>query len=226
MGMGSAERWDWDGLSARLRDGVRQLGLSIDGVQVNQMLTYLELLNRWNGVHSLSAWRSPSDLLLHHALDSMTLVGPLRRYAGDRSLRILDAGSGPGFPAAVLAIMCPAWSVTAVDAVAKKIAFVRQAATESGVLNLVGLHARFQEVSKANPFDVVVSRALGSLGTLASQTRHMLAPGGVWIAQKGRPPEQEISELAQDFQVFHVEHVTVPGLDAQRCLVWMKEASQ
>jgi 16S rRNA (guanine527-N7)-methyltransferase len=189
--MASAEPWDRDSLSAQLRSGVGQLDLPIDDVQVNQLLTYLAMLNRWNGVHSLSAWKKPSDLLVHHVLDSMTLVGPLKRHAQGRPVRILDAGSGPGFPAVVLAVMEPRWSVTAVDAVAKKIAFVRQAAAEAGVHNLACLHARLEEVSVADLFDVVVSRALGALDALAAQTRHVLAPSGVWIAQKGRSPERE-----------------------------------
>jgi 16S rRNA (guanine527-N7)-methyltransferase len=224
--MASAEQWDRDSLSAQLRGGVRQLDLSIDDVQVNQLLTYLALLNRWNGVHNLSAWKKPSDLLVHHVLDSMTLVGPLRRHAGERRVRVLDAGSGPGFPAVVLAAMDPQWSVTAVDAVAKKIAFVRQAATEAAVRNLVGLHGRLEEVSVADLFDVVVSRALGTLDSLVAQTRRLLAPRGVWVAQKGRMPALEIAQLRGESQVFHVEPVTVPGLDAQRCLVWMSETHQ
>jgi len=213
-------------LSVQLRSGARQLDLPIDDVQVNQFLTYLALLSRWNSVHNLSAWKKPADLLVHHMLDSMTLVGPLKKHAGERPLRILDAGSGPGFPAVVLAVMEPRWSVTAVDAVAKKMAFVRQAATESGIHNLLGLHARLEEISVADLFDVVVSRALGALDTFAAQTRHLLAPGGVWIAQKGRIPKQEIAELPDDLRVFHVEPVTVPGLDAHRCLVWIGEARQ
>ena len=224
--MAAAEQWDQDSLSLQLRLGVRQLDLSIDDVQVNQLLTYLALLNRWNGVHNLSAWKRPPDHLVHHVLDSMTLVGPLKRHAGERPLRILDAGSGPGFPAVVLAVMGPRWSVTAVDAVAKKIAFVRQAAKEAAIRNLLVLHARLEEISVTDLFDVVVSRALGALDAFAAHTRHLLAPGGIWIAQKGRMPEREIAGLRGDFRVFHVEPVTVPGLDAQRCLVWMSETQQ
>jgi 16S rRNA (guanine527-N7)-methyltransferase len=220
--MACADPWSSDDLAGQLRDGTRQLKVLIDDAQVNQLLAYLALLNRWNTVHSLSAWKKPSDLLVHHLLDSMTLVAPLRRHAGGRSLQILDAGSGAGFPAAVLAVMEPGWSVHAVDSVAKKIAFVRQAAKEAGIHNLVGVQARFRDLSPVSPFDVIVSRALGSLDAFAVQTRRLLASGGVWIAQKGRVPEEEISGLGRGFQVFHVEPVTVPGLVAQRCLVWMR----
>ena len=223
--MARSVQWDWDGLSARLLEGARQLELSINEAQARQLIAYLERLDRWNGVHSLSAWKTPLDFLVHHVLDGMSLVGPLQRFAESRPLRILDAGSGPGFPAVVLAVLGPTWSVTAVDAVAKKIAFVRQATAESGISNLVGLHARLEDIPPSKPFDVVVSRAFGSLGHFTAQTRHLLAPGGVWVAQKGRVPQDEMAQLRGDFQVFHVEPVTVPGLDAERHLVWMRKGN-
>jgi len=221
--MALSVQWDWGVLSGRLRAGARQLELSINDAQCKQLIAYLERLDRWNGVHSLSAWKAPSDLLVHHVFDSMSLVGPLRRFAESRPLRILDAGSGPGFPAVVLAVMEPPWSVIAVDAVAKKIAFVRQAATESGIGNLVGSHARLEDMPPSKPFDVVVSRAFGSLDTFAAQTCHLLTAGGVWVAQKGRVPQEEMAQLRDDIQVFHVEPVTVPELDAERHLVWMRK---
>jgi len=221
--MAPSVSWDSAGLSGRLQEGARQLERSIDDAQVKQLIAYLERLHRWNGVHSLSAWKDPSALLVHHVFDSMSVVGPLERYAEGRPLRVLDAGSGPGFPAVVLAVMNPAWSVTAVDAVAKKIAFVRQAAAESGIPNVAGLHARLEDMPPAKPFDVVVSRAFGSLVHFTAQTRHLLAPDGVWVAQKGRMPNEEMAQLRDDLQVFHVEPVTVPGLDAERHLVWMRK---
>jgi 16S rRNA (guanine527-N7)-methyltransferase len=217
----AAEQRDWDDLSRRLRIGAAQLELPIEDAQARQLLAYIAHLDRWNGVHSLSAWKNPSDFLVHHVFDSMTLVNPLGRFARGRPLHVLDAGSGPGFPAAVLATMRPDWSVVAVDAVGKKVAFVRQAAAEAGIPNLVGLHARLEDLVRPTPFDIVVSRAFGSLDSLAKQTSHLLAPEGIWVAQKGRVPKEEMARLRGDFQVFHVEHVTVPELDVERHLVWM-----
>ena len=220
--MPPSEQCDWADVPERLREGARQLGLSIQDKQANQLLSYLTLLGRWNGVHNLSAWKEPFDLLVHHVFDSMTLIGPLRRYGAGRPLSILDAGSGPGFPAAPLAVMSPNWSVTAADAVAKKIAFVRQAAAESGIRNLFGLHTRLEDATPSELFDVVVSRALGSIANLALRTGHLLKPAGIWVAQKGRLPQHEIDALSEGLQVFHVEPVTTPGLDAERCLIWMR----
>src|SRR5262245_52537471 len=216
----------WDGLASRLSMAAGRLGLPIDDVQVDRLLKYLMLLDRWNRVHSLSAWKSPSDLLVRHVFDGLTLVGPLRRFAGGKPLRILDAGSGPGFPAVVLALMQPGWLVTAVDAVAKKIAFVTQAAAEVGVGNLIGTHGRLEKLASPEPFDVVVSRAFGSLDALTRQTRHLLAPAGAWVAQKGLRPDDEIAKLQEDLEVFHVEPVTVPDLQAERCLVWLRRVAR
>ena len=224
--MPSAEQCDWEALSTRLKVGASQLELSIEDGQVKRLLAYLQHLDRWNGVHNLSAWKNPLDFLIHHVFDSMTLLGPLERFAKGQPLRILDAGSGPGFPAAVLAVMLPAWSVTAIDAVAKKISFIRQAAAESRIPNLSAVHVRLEDFAPSTPFDIVVSRAFASLDTFAALTDHLLRPGGAWVAQKGRMPGEEIEQLREDFRVFHVEPVTVPGLDAKRHLIWMRRVDR
>ena len=217
-----AQPTDWSELSRQLSDGVRQLGLSVDRMQSDQLLAYLACLERWNGVHNLSAWKLPSDFLVRHVLDSFTLVAPLRRFSEGRPLRILDAGSGPGFPAAVLAVMQPDWAVSAVDVVAKKVAFVRHAAADARISNLEGVHARLESLHPLQLFDVVVSRAFASLARLAASTRHLLAADGVWVAQKSRTVANEAAELDRGLEVFHVEPVTVPGLAAERNLVWMR----
>ena len=219
--MASAPHLEGEDLSRRLDAAAGSLGLAMEPAQAVQLLAYLACLQRWNTVHSLSAWKSASDLLLHHVFDSLTLVAPLSRFFGGKSLRVLDAGSGPGFPAAVLAAMRREWSVTAVDAVAKKVAFIRQAAAESGLDNLTAVHARLEDLEPPKLFDVVVSRAFASLDRLAAVTGHVLKAGGVWVAQKGRVPDDEVAQLREGLRVFHVEPVTVPGLNAQRHLIWM-----
>lgn len=209
-------------VSQRLSSGAGQLGLSIDGAQTARLVAYLACLERWNKVYNLSAWKRPADLVAHHLLDSMTLVGPLRGYAAGRRLRVLDAGSGAGFPAAVLAIMNPDWTITAVDAVSKKMAFVQQAAAETGIGNLRVRHGRLEDLGSSDSSDLVVSRAFASLDRFVAVTKHLVAPGGVWVAQKGRLPKTEMAELSGGIEVFHVEPVTVPGLAAERHLVWMR----
>jgi 16S rRNA (guanine527-N7)-methyltransferase len=137
--------------------------------------------------------------------------------------RLLDVGSGAGLPGVVIAIACPHIQVTCVDAVAKKAAFVQQVAASLGLPHLRGLHQRIEHIH--TPHDLVCSRAFASLSDFVKGSARALAPGGVWLAFKGKSPDDEVSQLSAGAQVFHVEQLLVPGLDAQRCLVWMRSAT-
>ncbi|HET9976660.1 MAG TPA: 16S rRNA (guanine(527)-N(7))-methyltransferase RsmG [Burkholderiaceae bacterium] len=182
---------------------------------------YLGLLARWNAAYNLTAVRNPAQMRIQHLADCLAVVEPLRRQLGRRVARILDVGSGGGLPGVVLAVAESDWDVTCVDTVGKKAAFVRQVAAELALPNLHAEHARV-EALKAIPFDVVTARAFGALPDLVRLTRSLLAAGGVWMAMKGKRPDDEIAALPPDVEVFHVERLTVPGLDADRCLVWMR----
>jgi len=131
-------------------------------------------------------------------------------------------GSGGGLPGVVIAIGCPDIDVTCVDAVGKKAAFVQQVAGALGLSNLHGRHGRVEAI--AGPFDVVTSRAFASLADFTAWSDGALAEGGVWLAMKGRRPDDEIAALPPAVTVFHVEPLTVPGLEAERCLVWLRRA--
>ena len=198
-----------------------QLGLALDDAVVDRLLAYLALLRRWNRVYNLSALRDPAEMLTHHLLDCLAVVGPLQRHAKGRPLRILDVGSGGGLPGVVLAIVHGDWAVTCVDAVAKKASFIRQVAGELALPNLKAVHARVEDMPAEARFDLIVSRAFASLADFTSWSRERLAAGGVWLAMKGRAPDDEVAGLAPDVSVFHVEPLHVPGLQAQRCLVWL-----
>ena len=214
---------------ADLRDDLisaaAEMGVPLEGGAADQLLAYLSLLQRWNKVYNLSALRHPAEMLTHHLLDCLAVLPALRRHAQGRPLRILDVGSGGGLPGVVLAIMQPDWWVTCVDAVAKKSGFVRQVAGDLGLPNLRAVHARVEDMPATAVFDLVVSRAFASLADFTSWSRERLAPGGVWLAMKGRAPDEEVAALSQDRSVFHVEPLRVPGLDAERCLVWLKPAT-
>jgi 16S rRNA (guanine527-N7)-methyltransferase len=189
----------------------------------SRLEAYLGLLAQWNAAYNLTGLRDPAQMRSHHLADCLAVVEPLRRRLGEgAAARILDVGSGGGLPGVVLAIVEPAWDVTCVDAVGKKAAFVRQVASELGVPNLHAEHARI-EAMKADFFDVITSRAFASLADFAALTRYLLRPGGgVWMAMKGKPPEEEIAALPPDVEAFSVEPLQVPGLNAERCLVWMR----
>lgn len=184
---------------------------------------FLGLLARWNAAYNLTAVREPAQMRAQHLADCLAVVDPLRRHLGPgRRARILDVGSGGGLPGVVLAVADAAWDVTCVDAVGKKAAFVRQVAAELGLANLHAAHARVEALNAAAPYDVITARAFASLSELARLSRRLLAPGGAWMAMKGKRPDDELAALPSEIEVFHVEPLTVPGLDAERCLIWMR----
>ena len=209
-----------------LRAGLASLELALTDAQVDQLLDYQEMIGKWTKVYNLTAVRDPAEMLTHHLLDSLAAALPLRRYlqqAGLQAASLLDVGSGAGLPGVVIAICCPAISVTCVDAVAKKAAFIKQAALTLRLPNLNGLHARVESI--AQPFDVVCSRAFASLADFTQWSVNALAPSGVWMAMKGKHPADELAQLSAQVDVFHVEQLQVPGLGAERCIVWIRRPS-
>ena len=207
-------------LEAGLRAGAQALGLVLTDAQIQHLLDYAALIQKWNKVYNLTALRDPADMLTHHLLDSLTAIAPLRRHTQGQPIKVLDVGSGGGLPGVVLAICMHELNVSCVDTVAKKAAFVQQVAVSLKLPNLRGLHARVESLT--DPYQVICSRAFASLPDFVTWSRSALAEGGVWMAMKGKHPQSEIDALPPDVQVFHVEPLTVPGLDVERCLVWMK----
>jgi 16S rRNA (guanine527-N7)-methyltransferase len=204
------------------------LGRPPHPAEVQALAAYLALLQRWNATYNLTAVRDPAQMLVQHLADCLVVVAPLDRQlaesgrAGDAGSRVLDVGSGAGLPGVVLAILRPGLDVTCVDSVGKKAAFVRQVAGALALPNLHAQHCRVENLQAA-PFGVITSRAFASLADFAALTRRHLAPGGLWMAMKGKRPDDEMARLPADVAtVFHVEQLQVPGLDADRCLVWMR----
>jgi 16S rRNA (guanine527-N7)-methyltransferase len=207
-----------------LEAAAEQLGQPLTSAQAQRLFAYRNLIAKWNRVYNLTSLRDPAQMLSHHIIDSLAAAPPLHRHlvqAGLATVRVLDVGSGGGLPGVVLATVLEGVDVTCVDTVGKKAAFVQQVANELKLPQLHGLHSRVEEM-RATPFDVITSRAFASLVDFVQLTRMQLKPGGVWMALKGKHPSDEIAALPQDVEVFHVEQLTVPGLDAERCIVWMR----
>jgi 16S rRNA (guanine527-N7)-methyltransferase len=221
---------------ATLRQGAEVLGLALNDAQIAQLLGYHALIQKWNKVYNLTAIRDPAEMLTHHLLDSLAIIAPLRiRLAGlsykqdgadeqtknAHMYRLLDVGAGAGLPGVVIAICCPEIHVTCVDAVAKKMAFVQQVAAELKLPNLKALHARVETLTEK--YDVITSRAFATLLDFVTGSRAALKPAtGIWLAMKAKDTAAEIAVLPSDADVFHVEQLVVPGLDAERCIVWMR----
>ena len=216
-----------------LQQAAQALQLRLDSVALQRLLDFLALLQKWNRVYNLTALRDPQDMLTHHLYDSMAVVGPLQKQLGlqpdsgfgTRKIPVLDVGAGAGLPGVVLAICEPRLQVCCIDAVQKKVAFLRQVATQLQLGNLEPVHARVEQLRNHLPaveFSLVTSRAFASLSRFVASSASLLASGGCWMAMKARVPNDEIAELPPTIEVFHVEQLLVPSLREARCLVWMR----
>ncbi|NLY28338.1 MAG: 16S rRNA (guanine(527)-N(7))-methyltransferase RsmG [Alcaligenaceae bacterium] len=210
----------------RLDTALIALDLDLDTETRNRLLVYLEQLQRWNRTYNLTAVRDPSQMLVQHIFDSLSVIAPLRKELYKKTVnkaRIMDIGSGAGLPGVVLAIVHPHWHVECVDAVEKKTAFIRHVAGVLGLSNLVSTHQRVETIAPRQA-DIVISRAFASLVDFSSLAGIHVANHGYLVAMKGQSPVNEIAELQQHGQwtVEKEEPLSVPELDAQRCLLWLR----
>lgn len=206
-----------------LRDGARALGLRLSEAQLSQLVDYSRLLLRWNSVHNLTAI-AEARVLSHHLLDSLAIVGEIRTIVGDRAANMLDVGAGGGLPGIPLAIATPNLRVTLIDKAQKKVAFLTQVKLELGLANVDCVHARVESWQPSERFDLIVARAFASLAELVGLTRHLLAPGGCWLAMKGVLPQAELEELRQSAPDVRAQAIKldVPRLDAERHLILLQ----
>jgi 16S rRNA (guanine527-N7)-methyltransferase len=202
---------------AQLLSGAAQMNVPLTEAQAGKLLDYLDLLQKWNKAYNLTAVRERSAMLTQHLLDSLSIVPHLP--LGD----LLDVGSGGGLPGIPLAILQPERSITLIDTVGKKAAFLKQAAMTLGLKNLNAVSDRIESwappANRAEGFAVISARAYATLATLVGQTRRLLAENGGWYAMKGVFPDAEMAELPSDIAVMAVIPLQVPGLGAERHLV-------
>ena len=197
-----------------LAAGLAELGLDLPDTAQQQLLAFRDLLLKWNKTYNLTALRDPEQAISHHLLDSLAILP----HVGDDAL--LDVGSGGGLPGIPLAIARPQLSVRMVDTVQKKTTFLQQAAIQLGLKNVAVNHARVEEMT--GQYAQISSRAFAELKLFVELTRHLLAPGGRWLAMKGVRPDDEIAALPADIVVEQIIPLHVPGLDAERHLILLK----
>lgn len=203
-----------DRLDARLKDGLDVFGLTLPVGATDALLDYIALLARWNAAYNLTAVRDPAEMVTRHLLDSLAVLPYVR---GDN---LVDLGTGPGLPGIPLALAAPQLAVTLVDSNGKKARFLREAVRALKLANVLVVEARVEEVE--GQFDTVTARAFASLADMLAWGGRLLAPGGVWLALKGRLPEDELAGVPADFAVAQILPLSVPGLDAERHLVVIK----
>jgi 16S rRNA (guanine527-N7)-methyltransferase len=198
---------------AQLPIAARQFGLSLDAAQCQALTRLLLELNDWNQRMNLTAIRDPAQQLTKHLLDSLSIHPYLR------GARIADIGTGAGFPGLPLALVNPDKQFVLIDSVNKKLRFVAHAAQAMGLTNVSVLHTRAQDHQPEQRFDVVVSRAMGSIENFVTWCGHWCAGGGRLLAMKGRHPQEEIAALPAGWKIAAIHELKVPDLDEQRHLV-------
>jgi len=210
---------------ARLERVIATYGLVLNSEQIKKLLSYLEQLNKWNKTYNLTAIRDQEQALIQHLFDSLSIVKSFHHKMIAHTIshpQIMDVGSGGGLPGVILAITLPEATVTCVDAVEKKIAFIRHVAGVLQLKNLKATHARVEEIPEAG-MDIVTSRAFASLKDFATLSGKHVSLNGELVSMKGKQPVDEIEELVNTgWMVREIETLTVPELDAERCLVWMQ----
>ena len=199
-----------------LESGIRSLQLNLSPEQCNQLMLYLELLIKWNAVYNLTSVRNPVDMVKLHLLDSLSAVSVF-----SESSNILDVGSGGGLPGIVLAIVYPHKTISLIDTVNKKTAFLKQVKAELGLVNVTVHTGRVEQLAGVALFDVITSRAFSELANFVNWAGHLLADKGVMIALKGQMPKEEIEQLPAGWKIGRIEPVVVPGMDVQRHLLWL-----
>ncbi len=197
-----------------LATGLTGLGLNLPEDAPHQLLAFRDLLLKWNKTYNLTALRDPAQAISHHLLDSLAILPHIG--AGN----LLDVGSGGGLPGMPLAIARPDLSVSMVDTVQKKTTFLQQAVIELALKNVTVHHARVEEMH--GQYAQISSRAFAEISLFISLTRHLLAPGGRWLAMKGTRPDNELKALPADITVEAIIPLSVPGLDAERHLIILK----
>ena len=200
--------------------GCSVLDPELDDAAVEKFVAFLRLLEKWNRATNLTAVRDPLEMVTRHILDSLAVVPFLTRGS------LLDVGTGAGLPGVPIAIASPGLDVTLLDSNAKKLRFVRQAVAELGLDNVQVVQARMQEYQPGRSFDMVISRAVASLDELYRQSIHLMRPGGRMLFMKGAVPEQEIGVLKDGRAGLHIERLNVPGLAAERHLLWLETTGE
>lgn len=203
-------------LQKKLSQGLAELGIDLDAATQQKLLDYLALLEKWNKVHNLTAVRDPGDMVTLHLLDSLSVLPHIK------SGRLLDVGSGAGLPGIPLSIVRPDLQVTVMDSSHKKASFMRQAKATLGIPNLEVVCGRVEEFHPEHKFDMVISRAFSDLVEFMRLTAHLCDEGGVWLAMKGVYPFDELAQIKGPTS--EVVPLRVPGLEAQRHLVFLKAA--
>ena len=193
---------------------MRELNLNCSSLQLEKLLKYLELLQRWNKAFNLTAIRDPLQMVRLHLLDSLAIHPYVQ---GLKS--IIDVGTGPGLPGIPLAILNPEINFTLLDSNGKKTRFLFQAINELKLTNASEINHRVEVYQPNQLFDAVISRAFSSISDMLNQCDHLVSDQGCFLAMKGKKPDSELSQMSKAYKVIEVSEVNVPLIDSERHLI-------
>ena len=196
-----------------------EAGISLTDHQKNQLIAYVDMLNKWNKAYNLTSVRDPNEMLIRHILDSIVVAPHLH---GER---FIDVGTGPGLPGVPLSIVRPECHFTLLDSLGKRIRFLRQVQHELKLGNIEPVQSRVEDFPAEPPFDGVISRAFASMTDMVNWCHHLPGKTGRFYALKGQLPEDEIAQLPDGYSVEFIEKLRVPQLDGERHLVVIKQTS-
>ena len=209
--MNGTEKKDLD----LLIEGLQRMALKLSDQMIDQLMTYLNLVEKWNRVYNLTAIRERDEMIKLHFLDSLSILNHVHVK------NILDIGSGAGFPGIVLAITKPELKVTVMDSVNKKTTFMQQVKSELALTNLDVVNSRVEDYQPITLFEVVTSRAFSNLKNMMSLTQHTLQKEGMWLAMKSKDVKEELEEFEKN--QYTLIPLEVPFINAERYLVTLKK---
>jgi 16S rRNA (guanine527-N7)-methyltransferase len=193
-----------------LVSGLQTLNLVLNEQQIEQLLDFIMLIEKWNKAFNLTAIRDREVMVRLHLLDSLAIAPFIE------GKRVIDIGTGAGLPGIPLAICLPEIEFTLLDSNAKKTRFVQQTILELKLKNAAVFHSRVEHYQPEQTFNTVITRAFASLSDIVKLTAHLPDKDGVLLAMKGQNPEAELAQVTAKTTLIPVN---VPGIEAERCLV-------
>ena len=197
-------------IEEKLIVGMKEIDIKIDKKLIDKLLIYINILKKWNKKINLTAITNDFDIVKHHFFDSLAVTKFIEQK------KILDVGSGAGFPGIVLALCDATRQVTLVDKVGNKAAFMKQICLELNLKNVSVIHSRVEQIS-TNKYDAIIARAFGDMSLLMSLTQNLISDKGVWYGMKSKKLMDE--DIIKNKNIYKIYDIKVPFLDAERYLI-------